>query len=149
METKDINLNNAEGTHNYQMTGMVNLLVRVENEAVFGVLKAFDDYATWNFARVALLDKGQLLVVMDFGRVPRQGKFVAPEDEDSSADNLLTGDVGFIAQLGEDESGVLQSVANYSSWSAMVTLVNGNSLLINFQFDRVLDNMLAEEVKGS
>lgn len=149
MKTKNINLNNTEGAHNFQMTGTVNLLVRVENDAVYGVLKALDNYATWNFARVALLDNAQLLIVMDFGRVPRQGKFVAPEDEDSPAGNLLTGDVGFIAQLGADENAVLQSVARYSSWMAMITLVNGDSLLINIRFNKVLDDMLAGQVKGS
>lgn len=102
-------------------------------------MKAFDKYATWNFAKVTLLDQGKLLVMMDFGRVPRQGKFVAPDDENSPAENLLTGDIAFLVQLGEDENAVLQSIATYSSWIAMVSLTSHDSLIINLEFRSIFD----------
>lgn len=132
MEPKIVNLHktDAESAHDYEMTGKVNLLVQITDEKVFDVLRAFDKYATWNFAKVALLDQGKLLVMMDFGRVPHQGKFVAPGSENSRADNLLTGDTAFIVQLGEDETSVLQSIATYSAWIAMVSLASNDSLLI-------------------
>lgn len=106
---------------------------------MFDVVKAFDKYATWNFAKVVLLDQGQLMVTMDFGRVPRKGEFVAPNAEDSPADNLLTGSLSFLAKVEDGESAVLQSIATYSSWVPMVSLASGNSLMINLEFRKIFN----------
>lgn len=145
MEPENINLN-AEDVYDYQMTGKANLLVQVTDEKVFDVLNAFNKYSTWNFAKVTLLDHGQLLVMMDFGRVPRQGKFVAPDDEGSPADNLLTGDIAFLTSVGDEENAVLQSIAEYSSWTAQISVLGDNRLLVTMDFNQVLGNALEGNV---
>lgn len=140
MKTQDnLNTEDVEIAHNYELTGNVNLLVQITDKTVFDVVKAFDKYATWNFAKVVLLDHGQLMVTMDFGRVPRKGEFVAPNAEDSPADNLLTGNLSFLAKVEDGEGAVLQSIASYSTWMAMVSLTKYNSLMVNLEFRKILN----------
>ena len=62
----------------HELVGSYKFLVPIEQEGVRNLLLATRDYARWNISTIHILDDGNLLLSLDFGKVVSAGAFIGP-----------------------------------------------------------------------